>query len=146
MSLSAYHLGAKSEQGEFDAGWGRVATAGYVLIGLTFGVVGGWAAVAKIDRAVSASGVIAIETNRKTVQHLEGGAVREILVKEGQSVPQGAILFRLDDVQAKANSQLIQNSTRFAPCSRSPACGGARSKGRNRVAPGACGERRRGRR
>jgi HlyD family secretion protein len=86
-----------------------VAAAGYVLIALTFGVVGGWAAVAKIDRAVAASGVVAIETNRKTVQHLEGGIVREILVKEGETVGRGAILFRLENVQAKANYQLIQN-------------------------------------
>jgi HlyD family secretion protein len=80
-----------------------------VLIFLTFGVVGGWAAVAKIDRAVSAPGVVAIDTNRKTVQHLEGGIVREILVKEGGAVAQGAILFRLENVQAKADYQLNEN-------------------------------------
>jgi HlyD family secretion protein len=89
--------------------WRGVAATGYGLIALTFGVVGGWAAVAKIDRAVSAAGVVAIETNRKTIQHLEGGIVREILVKEGETVRQGAILFRLENVQAKANYLLIQN-------------------------------------
>jgi len=92
-----------------ETSWRRVAATGYVLIFLTFGVVGVWAAVAKIDRAVAAPGVVAIETNRKTVQHLEGGIVREILVKEGQSVDQGAVLFRLENVQAKANYQLLEN-------------------------------------
>ncbi len=86
-----------------------MAVAGYVLIFATFGIVGGWAAVAKIDRAVAAPGVVAIETNRKTVQHLEGGIVREILVKEGDAVGQGAILFRLENVQAKANYQTIES-------------------------------------
>ena len=92
-----------------ETSWRRVAATGYVLIFLTFGVVGVWAAVAKIDRAVAAPGVVAIETNRKTVQHFEGGIVREILVKEGQSVDQGAVLFRLENVQAKANSQQLEN-------------------------------------
>ena len=101
--------GKKSEQGKPDTSWRRAAVSGYVLIALTFGVVGGWAAVAKIDRAVAASGVVAIETNRKTVQHLEGGSIREILVKEGETIERGEILFRLDSVQEKANYQLIQN-------------------------------------
>jgi HlyD family secretion protein len=97
------------EERKSEVGWRRVAVAGYVLIFVTFGVVGGWAAVTKIDRAVAAPGVVAIETNRKTVQHLEGGIVREILVKEGDAVSQGTILFRLDDVQAKANYREIES-------------------------------------
>ncbi len=101
--------GNNREDRKSDANWRRVAVAGYVLIFATFGVVGGWAAVAKIDRAVAAPGVVAIETNRKTVQHLEGGIVREILVKEGDAVGQGAILFRLENVQAKANYQSIES-------------------------------------
>jgi HlyD family secretion protein len=86
-----------------------VALMGYALIFSTFGVVGGWAAIAKLDRAVSASGVVSVETNRKTVQHLEGGIIREIAVKEGQTVAQGATLFQLENVQAKANFEMIQN-------------------------------------
>ena len=89
--------------------WKRVAMTGYAIIFLTFGVVGGWATIAKIDRAVSAPGFVAIETNRKTVQHYEGGIVREILAKEGETVAQGAVLFRLENVQAKANYQILEN-------------------------------------
>jgi HlyD family secretion protein len=101
--------GSNREDKKSDASWRRVAVAGYVLIFVTFGVVGGWAAVAKIDRAVAAPGVVAIESNRKTVQHLEGGIVREILVKEGDAVSQGAILFRLENIEAKANYQTIES-------------------------------------
>jgi|SRR5271165_1252263 len=100
---------SNQEDGKSGVSWRRVAVAGYVLIFVTFGVVGGWAALTKIDRAVAAPGVVAIETNRKTAQHLEGGIVREILVKEGDAVSQGAILFRLENVQAKANYQTIEN-------------------------------------
>jgi HlyD family secretion protein len=97
------------EESKSEVGWRGVAVAGYVLIFVTFGVVGGWAAVTKIDRAVAAPGVVAIETNRKTVQHFEGGIVREILVKEGDAVDQGTVLFRLENVQAKANYQEMES-------------------------------------
>ena len=64
--------------------WRKFALAGYGLIFLTFGVAGGWAAVAKLDRAVVAPAFISTETNKKTVQHLEGGIVQEILVGDIQ--------------------------------------------------------------
>lgn len=92
-----------------EASWVRVAALGYGLIILTFGVLGGWAAIAKIDKAVSAPGVVAIDTNHKTVQHLEGGIVREILVKEGEAVAQEAVLFRFENVQAKADYEVHEN-------------------------------------
>jgi HlyD family secretion protein len=89
--------------------WRGIAVAGYGLIFLTFGIVGGWAAVTEIDHAVEASGVVTLETNRKTVQHFEGGIVRDILVKEGGTVEVGATLFRLENVQAKANFDMLEN-------------------------------------
>ncbi len=48
------------------------------------------------------------ESNRKTLQHFEGGIVKEIRVREGQHVKEGDVLFRLDDVQARANLDLLQ--------------------------------------
>lgn len=83
--------------------WRRTAAFGYAVIVFTFVVLGGWAAVAKLDSAVVAQGVIAVESNRKTVQHLEGGIIREILVREGQRISQGDVLFRLDTTQSRAN-------------------------------------------
>ena len=91
------------------ASWLGIAVAGYILIFFTFGVLGLWAAVAKIDRAVAAPGVVSIETNRKTVEHFEGGMVREILVKEGQAVEKGATLFRLENIEAKASFETLQH-------------------------------------
>lgn len=89
--------------------WRKFALAGYALIFLTFGVAGGWAAIAKVDRAVVASGFVSIETNRKTIQHFEGGIIREIKVKEGDSVKEGQVLLRLEKIQAQANSDLLSN-------------------------------------
>ena len=48
-------------------------------------VLGGWSAVAKLDSAVTAPGIVAVENSRKSVQHLEGGIVDKILVQEGQA-------------------------------------------------------------
>jgi multidrug efflux pump subunit AcrA (membrane-fusion protein) len=58
--------------------------------------------------------VVANEGNKRTVQHLEGGIVREIMVREGQHVQQGQVLFRIDPVQAKASYELQRNQLDFA--------------------------------
>jgi HlyD family type I secretion membrane fusion protein len=89
--------------------WKRPAILGYLIVTLTFLVFGAWSAIAKLDSAVVASGVVAVESNRKTVQHLEGGIIQEILVREGQRVTQGDILFRMDPTQALASFDLQQN-------------------------------------
>ncbi|WP_431311083.1 HlyD family type I secretion periplasmic adaptor subunit [Methylobacterium nigriterrae] len=88
--------------------WRRPAIAGYVLIFLTFGVMGVWSTVARLDRTVVSPGIINVESSRKVVQHLEGGMVREILVKEGQTVRQGDVLLRLDSLQSRASVDLFQ--------------------------------------
>ena len=88
-----------------------VALAGYVLIFLTFGVLGSWAAVAKLDSAVVAPATIALEGNRRVVQHFEGGIVDEILVEEANSVEQGDVLVRLSAVEARSNLEVL--STRL---------------------------------
>ena len=59
---------------------------GFSIIFVTFGVFGGWAAVAKLDAAVVAPGTISLEGNRKVVQHLEGGIVEEIYVREADVI------------------------------------------------------------
>ena len=88
-----------------------VALAGYVLIFLTFGVLGSWAAVAKLDSAVVAPATISLEGNRRVVQHFEGGIVEEILVSEADYVEQGDVLLRLSTVEAQSNLDVL--STRL---------------------------------
>ena len=88
-----------------------VALAGYVLNFLTFGVLGSWAAVAKLDSAVVAPATISLEGNRRVVQHFEGGIVEEILVSEATRVDQGDVLLRLSSVEAQSNLDVL--STRL---------------------------------
>lgn len=86
-----------------------VAVAGFSVIILTFGVLGGWAATAPLDSAVVAGGLVTAASNRKTVQHFEGGIISEIAVTEGEHVAQGQTLFRLDPTQARAGVEIILN-------------------------------------
>src|SRR6201999_2813072 len=68
-----------------------------------------WSAMARLDSAVTASGIVAIENSRKSVQHLEGGIVEAILVQEGQSVHEGQVLINLAPTQAQASLELQTN-------------------------------------
>ena len=104
----------KKQSNRSPSEWRPIAFAGYLLIAMTFGVAGVWAAVAKLDKATIANGFVETETNRKTVQHLEGGIVREILVKEGDHVAEGQVLFRLEQVQAEANNDSLSKQLNSA--------------------------------
>lgn len=65
-------------------------------------VFGGWALLAPLDGAVVASGSFIANGQNKEVQHLEGGIVRDLLVREGDIVERDQILVRLDETAAKA--------------------------------------------
>jgi membrane fusion protein, type I secretion system len=82
--------------------WRVMLQAAASVIAITFVVLGGWSAVARLDSAVVADGAVAVESNRKTIQHLEGGIVREILVRDGDTVRQGETLIRLDPTRNAA--------------------------------------------
>ena len=82
---------------------------GLIVLLLAFGGFGGWAAMAKLDSAAVAPGVVMVESHRKTIQHLEGGIVKEILVRDGNSVRAGAVLLRLDDTQARAQLEGVRS-------------------------------------
>jgi len=73
---------------------------GVLIIG--FGTLILWAAFAPLDQGVPTQGIVSIDTKRKVVQHLSGGIVKEVNVKEGQHVKKGDILIILDSVTANA--------------------------------------------
>ncbi len=76
---------------------------GVFVIG--FGV---WATYAPLESAAIAGGEIEAEFSRKTVQHLEGGIVGHILVKDGDEVAAGQPLISLDDTKVRASVQMLQ--------------------------------------
>jgi len=73
-----------------------------------FGAFGGWAAVAPLDSAAIAPGVVSVESARKTVQHLEGGIVGRILAHDGDRVAAGQALLRLDETRPRATLESLK--------------------------------------
>lgn len=84
-----------------------------ILIGLVimlffFGVVGAWAAFWPLAIGAIAPGKIVVDSSRKEIAHLEGGIVKELLVKEGDAVQKDQVLVRLDNTTAQARSDLLR--------------------------------------
>jgi len=86
-----------------------IRMVGLTILLLTFGVFGTWSVVAPIDGAALAPGVVSVKAHRKTVQHLDGGIVKTIVVKEGDLVVAGDILLTLDDTQIKAHINQLKS-------------------------------------
>jgi HlyD family secretion protein len=87
--------------------WGPLSF-GLIVILIFFGIGGVWSAIAPIDGAVHATGEVVVSSNRKIVQHLGGGIINKILVKESQSVKKDEPLVLLSDVNEKANLSIIK--------------------------------------
>ncbi len=68
-----------------------------------------WAATAPLAEGVPAEGYVKVETNRKPVQHLRGGVVDEIMVRDGEHVAAGQVLMRLNDSDVKSRSAVIES-------------------------------------
>jgi len=77
---------------------------------LLFGLTGFllWAGFAPLDEGVPTEGVVNVEGSHKVVQHLSGGIVKSLAVKEGQEVKAGDVLLTLDDAVTKARYQEIK--------------------------------------
>lgn len=73
----------------------RLILTGSSIVVALVSLLFAWVYLAPIDSAVIATGVVAVDTNTKTVQHLEGGIVDKIYVREGQHVQAGDILIKL---------------------------------------------------
>lgn len=67
-----------------------------------------WSMVAPLYSAAIAPGQVILDSNKKTIQHLEGGIISEILVREGMSVNKGDVLVRLDATTTKASYELVK--------------------------------------
>jgi len=80
-----------------------------VLCVLGFGGFMLWGSIAPLEEGVAASGQIVVEDNRQMVQHLEGGIVSEIKVREGERVKKGDILVVLEKTASLSNrDQVVQ--------------------------------------
>ena len=87
----------------------RLRFGGLAIVLLLFLGMGVWSVTAPLDSAAIGSGVVVLENYRKSVDHLEGGIVQEVRVREGQWVRRGEVLVTLEDIQARAQLEQVRS-------------------------------------
>ncbi|KAA0697172.1 HlyD family type I secretion periplasmic adaptor subunit [Neorhizobium sp. P12A] len=95
-----------------------VAWTGNLIICFFIIGLGTWSVLAPLKSAAIASGIIEPESSRKTIQHLEGGIVRRILVKNGDTVKAGQVVIQLDDTKSRSERDSVQGQLWDAEGSR----------------------------
>lgn len=98
---------AEASLGDERASIRRHLMGGAIIALVLSGGLGGWAATTELAGAVMASGSVVVDTNVKKVQHLTGGIVRELLVRDGQRVARDDVVVRLDDTVTRANLAIV---------------------------------------
>ena len=86
------------------------ARLGFWVLIVGFGLFLAWAAWAPLDEGVVAPATVSVEMRRKTIQHLQGGVIKEVLVGEGQRVKRGDTLVVLDDAAVRASFESIRQN------------------------------------
>lgn len=86
----------------------RALTIGLIVMVILFGGFGGWAVMTEIAGAVIASGRIEVDRNRQVVQHIDGGIIDRIAVRDGDIVARGDILIELDGSSLESELSIIE--------------------------------------
>ena len=81
---------------------------GFWVLLVGFGLFLAWAAWAPLDEGVAAPAVVSVDGRRKTIQHMQGGVVQRVLVKDGAEVKAGEVVIELDAANARAGYQAIR--------------------------------------
>jgi HlyD family type I secretion membrane fusion protein len=100
-----YSLNLSKERGLGIASRVFVGASAAVLL---IGGLGGWAVTAELSGAVVGQGQVMVDKDLRAIQHLDGGIIRTIDVKKGDSVKEGQVLFTLDATQLKAEAQIMR--------------------------------------
>ena len=87
---------------------------GMVAVAVTFGFFVVWSGLAPLDSAATAEGFIILSENRKEIQHLEGGIVDKILVKDGDEVKKGQPLIVFNELKSKADLDSVLWQLQYA--------------------------------
>ena len=85
-----------------------IRNLGYLIVILVFVFLGGWSFLAPLGSAALAPGNVTVEMYRKTVQHLEGGIVKAIHVRDGDTISKGQVLIELEDTSSRAQLETLR--------------------------------------
>ena len=88
-----------------------ILVTGMAVMVLFIGGFLAWALLAPLEAAVTAQGDVIFDSRRKTVQHLEGGIVERILVREGDEVTAGQPLILLDDQMVRPVVAMLEDQS-----------------------------------
>lgn len=93
---------------DVDTDSGKYSRMGWLLVLLGFGGFVLWATLAPLDKGVPMSGTVAAQSNRQAVQHLIGGTVQQLLVRDGDVVKEGQVVARMNPVTAESAVRLTE--------------------------------------
>lgn len=82
---------------------------GALVLLVFLGVFGIWSFFAELESAALAQGRVTVDTNRKSIQHLEGGIVKKLHVREASQVKKGDVLIEIDSTQSTARLELLRD-------------------------------------
>lgn len=102
---------AADERKELQALLSRdvVMRRGIIVIVIALGGFLAWATLAPLTEGVVATGTVVVDTEHKTIQHLEGGIVEKLYVREGSEVKAGDVLVELSETQSRAQLELLES-------------------------------------
>lgn len=113
-ALTTLEAAMPIQNNSLDSDYDRPIRFGMWLLILGFGGFMTWAAIAPLDEAVPAQGVVSVESNHKRVDHLTGGIIEKILVHDGDRVQEGQDLLVFNAVQVRAALNSTLNQWRIA--------------------------------
>jgi HlyD family type I secretion membrane fusion protein len=105
--VSAVVRSNKERTPRYNDGAEKAGHQGWLILIGFFGLFGTWAAFAPLNGAIMAPGEVKVSGNRKAIQHLEGGIVSTLKVREGDTVSAGDALVELDDTQARTEHEVL---------------------------------------
>ncbi len=95
-------------RGGVDTSFRSTILAGAAVLGVAFGGFGLWAGLAPLSSAAIAPGVVAVSGSNKQIQHLEGGIVQALTVRDGDKVKAGQELVILDPTRARTQVDIVR--------------------------------------
>lgn len=109
MLKKALGLDASAAEWNSSEPWVKLGMRSAIFM---FGGLVLFSLIVSITGAVVATGMVTVEGNYKSIQHLDGGIVHKVLVKNGDVVKKGDVLVRLEDTGAQANLAIMMGRWR----------------------------------